>query len=88
MGLPATKLGLKVPPAGSPTRTRASSSPSTSSRFNDQPYPDRGVNLELFTNNTILEMESLAPHNPLPAGQTRHHVEHWVLPSRRQGTRR
>ena len=37
------------------------------------------MNLELFTNTAILEMESLAPLVPLAPGQSREHVEHWVL---------
>ena len=44
-----------------------------------RPYPDRGSNFELFTNLKILELESLAPAIPLPPGETRQHVEHWVL---------
>jgi hypothetical protein len=43
------------------------------------PYPDRGVNFELFTNNEILELETLAPSLPLAPGAIREHVEHWVL---------
>jgi len=43
------------------------------------PYPDRGSNLELFTNDGILEIESLAPLLPLEPGATRGHVEHWTL---------
>jgi hypothetical protein len=42
-------------------------------------YPDKGVNFELFTNDAILELESLAPDAPLAPGATREHVEHWVL---------
>ena len=37
------------------------------------------MNLELFTNNAILEIESLAPLRPLAPGETHEHVEHWVL---------
>lgn len=43
------------------------------------PYPDRGSNLELFTNDAIFEVESLAPSLPLKPGETRTHIEHWVL---------
>ena len=42
-------------------------------------YPDRGVNFEVFTNSSILELETLAPNPPLAPGATREHVEHWVL---------
>jgi hypothetical protein len=79
MGLPATKLGLKVPTGWIAYENKGVIFAKHLARDNHQPYPDRGVNLELFTNNTILEMESLAPFNPLPPGETRHHVEHWVL---------
>jgi len=44
-----------------------------------QPYPDHGSNFELFTNIKILELESLAPDLPLNPGETREHIEHWVL---------
>ncbi|MCE0498895.1 MAG: hypothetical protein LV481_13220 [Methylacidiphilales bacterium] len=44
-----------------------------------KPYPDCGVNFELFTNPVILELESLAPSLPIAPGAFREHIEHWVL---------
>jgi hypothetical protein len=43
------------------------------------PYPDLGANFELFTNTSILELESLAPSVPLGPGATCEHIEHWAL---------
>jgi hypothetical protein len=42
-------------------------------------YPDHGVNWETFTNEDMLEMESLGPLADLPPGQAVEHVEHWEL---------
>jgi hypothetical protein len=42
-------------------------------------YPDRGCNFEIFTNNDILELESLAPLQPPAPGATQTHIEHWTL---------
>jgi hypothetical protein len=83
--LPATKLGLKVPTGWIAYENQGVVFAKHLARNPSQPYPDRGVNLELFTNNAILELESLAPLNPLPPGETRHHVEHWVLRPAGQG---
>ena len=44
-----------------------------------KPYPDRGSNFEIFTNHTILELESLAPEGALAPKGVATHVEHWVL---------
>lgn len=79
IGLPATKLGLKFATGWIGYENKGVIFAKHFARYDGQPYPDRGVNLELFTNNTILEMESLAPLNPLPAGETCHHIEHWIL---------
>ena len=32
------------------------------------------MNLELYSDGKILELESLAPLNPIPPGETRHHI--------------
>lgn len=40
-------------------------------------YPDRDSNAELFTNGDILELESLAPDQPLPPESTVIHREWW-----------
>src|SRR3954447_13948954 len=43
------------------------------------PYPDQGVNFETFTNEDMLEMESLGPMVRLAPGQSAEHVETWEL---------
>jgi hypothetical protein len=78
-GLAATKLGLKFEGGWIAYENKGLLFAKHVPRQGGVPYPDRGVNLELFTNNTILEMESLAPFQPLQPGQSREHVEHWVL---------
>ena len=42
-------------------------------------YPDQDVNLEIYTDGSMLELESLAPAAPLLPGGTAHLVEHWCL---------
>jgi hypothetical protein len=44
-----------------------------------QPYPDRGVNFETFTNEDMLEIESLGPLTALEPGKAVEHVETWAL---------
>jgi hypothetical protein len=44
-----------------------------------QPYPDRGVNFETFTNQDMLEVESLGPLVKLSPGRSVEHVEEWEL---------
>lgn len=51
-------------------------------RFSYQPgqtYPDRGASYETFTNEDMLEMESLGPIGPLAPGATIEHTERWSL---------
>jgi len=77
--LPATKLGLKFP-AGWVAYQNGDFVFAKYVPFDPaSPYPDRGCNCELYTNNDILEVESLAPSLPLEPGATRRHVEHWAL---------
>ena len=77
--MPATKLGLKIP-AGWVAYQNGESVFAKYIPFDPaSPYPDRGCNCELFTNNDILEVESLAPSLPLEPGATRKHVEYWTL---------
>ena len=45
----------------------------------DRAYPDNGCNYETFTNQDMLEMESLAPLVTLAPGQTVEYPEHWDL---------
>lgn len=42
-------------------------------------YPDHGVNYETFTNEDMLEMESLGPLTTLSPGDSVEHLEHWEL---------
>lgn len=42
-------------------------------------YPDNGVNFETFTNEDMLEIESLGPVIKLGPGKTVEHTEHWEL---------
>lgn len=42
-------------------------------------YPDMGVNVEVFTNPEILELETLGALKKLQPGETLEHVEKWVL---------
>lgn len=43
------------------------------------PYPDYGCNFETFTNEKMLEVESLAPLTRLEAGRSIEHRERWEL---------
>jgi hypothetical protein len=79
MGLPATKLGLAFASGWIAYENKGVIFAKHIPWQEGENYPDWGVNLELFTNNTILEMESLAPLNPLQPGESREHVEHWTL---------
>lgn len=42
-------------------------------------YPDMGSALETFTNDAILEIETLGPLASIEPGATAEHVEHWFL---------
>jgi hypothetical protein len=44
-------------------------------------YPDDGVNLETFTNEDMLEIETLGPMIALDPGQSVEHTERWELKS-------
>lgn len=44
-------------------------------------YPDGGVNFETFSNEDILELESLGPLASLAPGRSVHHTEYWQLSS-------
>ena len=76
---PATKLGLKLPTGWVAYQNGDNVFAKHFAYDPAQPYPDRGSNFEIFTNIEILELESLAPHLPLPPGEAREHIEHWVL---------
>ncbi len=78
-GLPATKIGLKLPTGWVAYENNGTIFAKHFARDNALPYPDMGVNCEIFTNPDIFEVESLAPALPLLPGATREHVEHWFL---------
>ena len=42
-------------------------------------YPDLGANFEVFTNNVMLELESLGPIEAIPPKGQIDHQEHWTL---------
>ncbi|MFN2305060.1 MAG: hypothetical protein ACK2TV_15120 [Anaerolineales bacterium] len=42
-------------------------------------YPDMGANFEVFTNDTMLELESLGPMENIPPKGQISHQEHWTL---------
>jgi hypothetical protein len=42
-------------------------------------YPDSGVNYETFTNEDMLELETLGPLVRLAPGEKLEHIEHWEL---------
>jgi hypothetical protein len=75
----ATKIGLKLSTGWVAYQNRDFVFAKHFSYDPTQPYPDRGVNFELFTNPGILELESLAPLHPIAPGAAREHVEHWTL---------
>jgi hypothetical protein len=77
--LPATKLGLKLPSGWVAYQNGGSVFAKHFTYNPGLPYPDRGVNFEIFTNKEILELEALAPSVPLKTGGVTKHVEHWVL---------
>jgi hypothetical protein len=45
----------------------------------DGVYPDLGVNFEVFTNEAMLELESLGPVESIPPKGQIEHQEHWAL---------
>lgn len=51
----------------------------TSSYQDGAAYPDLGCNFEVFTNDQILELETLSPMRTLAPGATLEHHEHWEL---------
>jgi hypothetical protein len=44
-----------------------------------KPYPDGGVNFETFSNEQMLELESLGPLVELAPGRSVAHTETWTL---------
>jgi hypothetical protein len=77
--LTATKIGLKLPTGWVAYDNRGFVFAKHFHRDNSLTYPDMGVNCEIFTNNEIFEVESLAPARPILPGTTHTHVEHWLI---------
>jgi hypothetical protein len=77
--MPATKLGLKLETGWVAYQNGENVFAKHFAFDAAQLYPDRGCNFEIFTNISILELESLAPLAALAPGATATHVEHWVL---------
>lgn len=44
-----------------------------------RPYPDFGCSYEMFTNNHMLELETLGPLSRLAPGASLEHIERWTL---------
>ena len=42
-------------------------------------YPDMGVNVETYTDDAILELETLGPLKEIAPGESAEHVERWLL---------
>jgi hypothetical protein len=78
-GMASTKFGLKFPTGWIAYENKEFVFAKHFARDPKAAYPDRDVNLELFTDSEILELESLAPLGPIPPGESREHVEHWAL---------
>ncbi|HHY79459.1 MAG TPA: hypothetical protein GX516_03735, partial [Thermoanaerobacter sp.] len=45
----------------------------------DATYPDFGVSFETYTNDWMLEIETLSPFTKLQPGETVEHIEEWEL---------
>jgi hypothetical protein len=42
-------------------------------------YPDRGAQVEVFTNDQMLELETLGPLASLAPGESAEHEEQWTI---------
>lgn len=47
--------------------------------FDGMPYPDFGCSAEVFTNERMLELETLSPLRRIEHGECIEHIEHWFL---------
>lgn len=47
--------------------------------FDGMTYPDFGCSAEVFTNDRMLELETLSPLRKLEYGESLEHIEHWFL---------
>jgi hypothetical protein len=77
--MPATKLGMKLATGWVAYQNGENVFAKHFSYDPAKPYPDRGVNFEIFTNPAIVELETLAPSGTLAPGASSTHIEHWVL---------
>lgn len=75
----ATKIGMKLPNTWVAYQLNDSVFCKKAPYVAGAPYPDCGVNFELFSNREMLELECLAPLEPLAPGATRTLVENWRL---------
>lgn len=73
------KLGISDPQGWVATAVSDVLFVKTLEYFPEEPYPDLGSSVELFTNPDILEVESLGPEVILKPNDTTAHVEHWQL---------
>lgn len=78
-GAPPTKFGARNT-RGWAVYTRGEEVFLKRARFErDAEYPDFGSNFEFFTNDKMLEVETLAPLRPIEPGTVVEHVEEWFL---------
>lgn len=75
----ATKLGLALRPGAVGYLNGGTLFVKRFEYREGQPYPDGGVNYETFTNQDMLEMESLGPLTRLEPGRSVEHLETWSL---------
>jgi hypothetical protein len=75
----ATKLGLAQKPGVAGYLNAGTLFVKRFEYRDGQHYPDNGVNYETFTNEDMLEMESLGPLITLAPGKAVEHVETWDL---------
>lgn len=73
------KLGLMVPDGWAAYARRGHLFVKRFSYTFDAPYPDWGCSVETFTNDEMLEVETLGPTVRLEPDAAVEHVEHWFL---------
>jgi hypothetical protein len=76
---PPTKIGLSLTPGWAAYLLHDSLFIKTFALESDATYPDRGCNFETFTNEEMLEIESLGPLRTLQPGESTSHDETWNL---------
>ena len=78
-GSPPTKFGLALSEGWAAYQVHGHLFVKYFDFFPELPYPDFGCNFEAFTNEEILEVESLGPLTLLAPGESVEHVETWRL---------